>query len=123
MTIGNSARRKTAHDGDFFSVDDFEKRIIAAYNEGHAPSSLPADPAHGRSIISAGSGVFRDFSYIADEIPEFVADACVGCMDCVTMCPDTAILGKVVSEETLQSGLNQLSESDAEEMEGLWPHV
>jgi len=123
LTTGKRARRKTAHDEDFFSVEDFEQRIIGAYNAGHAPSSLPADPAHGRSIISAGSGVYRDFSYIADEIPEFVAEACVGCMDCVTMCPDTAILGKVVSEETLQGGLDGLSEQDAGEMEGLWPRV
>ena len=39
------------------------------------------------------------------------------------MCPDTAILGKVISEETLQEGLTGLDKNDAEEMEKLWPKV
>ena len=71
----------TAHDEDFFDKDDFEKRIIGAYNDGSAAESLPADTVHARSIIGPGSGKFRDFSYIAPEIPEFIAEACVGCMD------------------------------------------
>ena len=122
MTI-EQARKKTAHDKDFFDIDDFESRIVTSYNEGHAPTSLPADVTHARSIIGPGSGRLRDFSYIAPEIPEFLPDNCVGCMDCVTMCPDTAILGKVVSEETLQGGLTGLDEEQAGEMEKLWPKV
>ena len=49
-----------------------------------------------RSVVPAGTGALRDFSYIAPDIPEFLSNNCVGCMDCVTQCPDTAILGKVV---------------------------
>ena len=111
----------TAHDTEFFDKDDFENRIIAAYNEGDASDSLPADQVHARSIIGPGSGKFRDFSYIAPEIPEFIAEACVGCMDCVTMCPDTAILGKVVDEETLDINIQNLPEDNRAEMERLWP--
>ena len=88
MTI----RLPTAHDKDFFDIDDFENRIIRAYNDGSASDALAADSAHARSIIAAGSGRHRDFSYIAPEIPEFIADACVGCMDCVTMCPDLSLI-------------------------------
>ena len=115
------ARNLSAHDKEFFDLEDFEKRIVGSYNEGHAPSTLPADVTHARSIIGPGSGRLRDFSYIAPEIPEFLPDNCVGCMDCVTMCPDTAILGKVVSEETLQEGLLGLEEDQSEEMQKLWP--
>ena len=122
MTIKQS-RNLSAHDKDFFDIEDFENRIISSYNEGHAPTSLPADVVHARSLIGPGSGRLRDFSYIAPEIPEFLPDNCVGCMDCVTMCPDTAILGKVISEETLQEGLTGLSADEAEEMEKLWPKV
>lgn len=111
----------TAHDPEFFDVEDFKNRIVAAYNDGSASSELPADEVHARSIIAAGSGRYRDFSYIAPEIPIFKADACVGCMDCVTMCPDTAILGKVVTEENLNAELANLSDEDAEEMDSLWP--
>ncbi|DAC48634.1 MAG TPA: 4Fe-4S dicluster domain-containing protein [Candidatus Thalassarchaeaceae archaeon] len=116
-----SIRLPTAHDKDFFDIEDFENRIINAYNDGSASDSLSADSVHARSIIAAGSGRYRDFSYIAPEIPEFISESCVGCMDCVTMCPDTAILGKVVDEETLNTHLNILPQSEQEEMNTLWP--
>ena len=58
-----------------------------------------------RSLVPAGTGVLRDFSYIAPEIPEFDNDRCVGCMTCVTECPDTAILGKVAEPNVLDLAL------------------
>ncbi|HJL55345.1 MAG: thiamine pyrophosphate-dependent enzyme [Candidatus Thalassarchaeaceae archaeon] len=125
MTLGdpNPARKQTAHDKEFFDLEDFEQRIISAYNQGHAASSLPADVVHARSLIGPASGRFRDFSYIATEIPEFIAENCVGCMDCVTMCPDTAILGKVVREEALEEALLGMDKSDADGMRAMWPRV
>ena len=42
---------------------------------------------------------------IAPEIPEFIAANCVGCMDCVTECPDTAILGKVIPKAEMEAAL------------------
>ncbi len=102
-------------------MEDFTERIVAAYNDGSASASLPADAVHARSIIAAGSGRSRDFSYIGPEIPQFHPEACVGCMDCVTMCPDTAILGKVVDDQSLSNQLSDLDESESEEMERLWP--
>lgn len=95
---------------DFFELDlkaysaDFNERIINAYNAGD-DDDLPADISVARSLIPAGTGAFRDFSYIAPEIPEFNHDNCVGCMTCVTECPDTAILGKVVEPSVLDLAL------------------
>lgn len=83
---------------------DFNERIVNAYNEGD-DDSLPADISVARSLIPAGTGVLRDFSYIAPEIPEFNHNNCVGCMTCVTECPDTAILGKVVEPSVLDLAL------------------
>ncbi|MBX3010478.1 MAG: 4Fe-4S binding protein [Caldilineaceae bacterium] len=83
---------------------DFNARIINAYNDGD-DDALPADISVARSLIPAGTGVLRDFSYIAPEIPEFNHDNCVGCMTCVTECPDTAILGKVVEPSVLDLAL------------------
>lgn len=83
---------------------DFNERIVGAYNEGD-DDSLPADISVARSLIPAGTGVLRDFSYIAPEIPEFNHNNCVGCMTCVTECPDTAILGKVVEPSVLDLAL------------------
>ncbi|MBT4060123.1 MAG: 4Fe-4S dicluster domain-containing protein [Euryarchaeota archaeon] len=116
-----SIKLPTAHDEEFFDLEDFENRIVAAYNDGSASDGLAADVVHARSIIAAGSGRHRDFSYIAPEIPEFIAESCVGCMDCVTMCPDTAILGKVVSEENFNQQLGSLEEISHDEMNRLWP--
>ena len=75
---------------------DFNGRIIDAYNKGTAEKGLEADISTARSVIPAGTGALRDFSYIAPDIPEFIGENCVGCMECVTECPDTAILGKVI---------------------------
>lgn len=52
----------TAHDSEFFDLEDFENRIVAAYNDGSASATLAADAVHARSIIAAGSGRARDFS-------------------------------------------------------------
>ncbi|MBM4004926.1 MAG: thiamine pyrophosphate-binding protein [Planctomycetes bacterium] len=80
------------------NVNDFNDRVIRAYEEGIAEKELPADLAVARSLIPAGTATLRDFSYIAPDIPEYLPNNCTGCMDCVTLCPDTAILGKVLSE-------------------------
>ncbi len=86
-------------------IADFNDRVVGAYNSGLAERGLPADDMVARSIVPAGTGALRDFSYIAPDIPEFIPDKCVGCMECVTQCPDTAILGKVAEPATLEQQL------------------
>lgn len=94
-------------------VADFNERVVGAYNNGLADKGLPADDATARSIIPAATGALRDFSYIAPDIPEFIAANCVGCMECVVECPDTAILGKVAEPAVLEHKLAGI-EDDAE---------
>ena len=93
-------------------IEDFNERIVGAYNAGTAEKGLPADISVARSIIGPGTGVLRDFSYIAPEIPEFIPENCVGCMDCVTECPDTAILGKIATKEELDKELAKTTDPD-----------
>src|ERR1051325_1938542 len=93
-------------------IDDFNSRVIGAYNDGTAEKGLAADDDVARSIIPAGTAAFRDFSYIAPDIPEFITETCVGCMDCVTECPDTAILGKVVEPNTLEEKLAAIGDEE-----------
>src|SRR5437868_15551033 len=81
---------------DVLDVNDFNERIVGAYNDGSAELELEADLCTARSLIPAGTGALRDFSYIAPEIPLLNSENCLACMDCVTECRDTAILGKVV---------------------------
>ena len=96
-------------------VDDFNERIIRAYEDGTAEKDLPADLSVSRSLVPAGTATLRDFSYVAPEIPEYINDNCTGCMDCVTLCPDTAILGKVVGEQEWESRLAKIeNEKDRE---------
>src|ERR1700753_2776291 len=89
-------------------VNDFNERIIRSYEEGCAEKGLPADVSFARSLVPAGTATLRDFSYIAPDIPEYIPSNCTGCMDCVTLCPDTAILGKVLSESHLERLLTEI---------------
>src|SRR5947209_10358523 len=93
-------------------VTDFNERVIRGYEEGWGERDLPADLGLARSLVPAGTATLRDFSNISPEIPEYIPDNCTGCMDCVTECPDTAILGKVLSETELQQKLLTIPEED-----------
>src|SRR5690242_5472374 len=97
-------------------VHDFNDRIIRGYEEGSGEEELPADLSVARSLIPAGTATLRDFSYVAPEIPEYITENCTGCMDCVTECPDTAILGKVLAESTLEEKLKQIPDAADREM-------
>src|ERR1700740_2426565 len=101
-------------------VNDFNERIIRGYEEGWGERDLPADLSTARSLIPAGTATLRDFSNIAPEIPEYIPDNCTGCMDCVTECPDTAILGKVLSEKEWESKLNTVPEADRADYRKEW---
>lgn len=62
-----------------------------------APAGCPhAEAARACSWLPPGSAETRDFSQLAPDLPLLDADKCVGCMECVTQCPDSAILAKVV---------------------------
>jgi len=93
-------------------VEDFNERIIRGYEEGWGERDLPADLTVARSLIPAGTATLRDFSNISPEIPEYIPSNCTGCMDCVTECPDTAILGKVISEAEFEERLKIVPEAD-----------
>jgi pyruvate/2-oxoacid:ferredoxin oxidoreductase beta subunit/NAD-dependent dihydropyrimidine dehydrogenase PreA subunit len=93
-------------------VRDFNDRIIRGYEEGTGEKGLPADVSIARSLVPAGTAVLRDFSYVAPEIPQYVPENCTGCMDCVTECPDTAILGKVLAESDLEDKLASIEDQD-----------
>lgn len=82
----------------------FCQHVIAGYNRGAEPE-LEADIYVGRSLIPPATAALRDFSQLAPDIPEFIPDKCVGCMECVSQCPDTAILAGVVEPATLDEAL------------------
>ncbi len=95
---------------DVLDVKQFNDCVIQAYENGVAEKGLPADLPIARSIVPVGTAALRDFSYVAPEIPEYIADNCTGCMECVTLCPDTAILGKVTGEKDWRTKMDAIAD-------------
>jgi len=93
-------------------VDDFNRSVVAAYRRGVADAELPADAGVARSIIPPGTASVRDFSYLAPQIPEFIREACVGCMACVSACPDTAILGVALPESKVAGAVEDFAATE-----------
>ncbi|MBF0271536.1 MAG: 4Fe-4S binding protein [Magnetococcales bacterium] len=90
---------------------DRAREIMSAYNSG-AGSGQPADKFVACSLVPAGTGSYRDFSYIAPDLPEYDASHCVACMECVQNCPDSAIWGKVLPPDTVEKTLEAFGEEN-----------
>ena len=90
-------------------VDQFTADVLPSYETGRGDLELPADDGVARSIIPPGTAAGRDFSSLAPQIPEFVRDACVGCMSCVSTCPDTAILAVAQPESVLGPAIDRFA--------------
>ena len=101
-------------------VRNFMERVIPLYERGVGDIELEADIDTARSVVPAASAAPRDFSFIAPEIPEFIAENCVGCMECVTECPDTAILAKVMGRETVEKVLAGAGDEQRANLEPEW---
>lgn len=97
---------------DVVDIEDFNSRVIGLYEKGIGDIEAGADLDTARSAIPAATGGIRDFSSIAPEIPEFIQENCIGCMECVTECPDTAILGRVIPQSKLEPMLAALPEGE-----------
>jgi len=93
-------------------VDDFNRDVIGAYRANNADGALPADGSVARSIVPPGTAATRDFSHLAPRIPQFIADRCVGCMSCVNVCPDTAILGIALPESQVVERISAFAQTE-----------
>jgi len=94
-------------------VEQFDHSVVPAYRRGVADLELSADAGLARSIIPSGTAASRDFSHLAPRIPEFIAERCVGCMACVSACPDSAILGVVVPAPELAQRIETFAVAEA----------
>lgn len=95
-------------------VDEFNGAVMDAYRRGAGSSDLPADSGVARSLLPPGTAASRDFSHLAPRIPDFIREACVGCMSCVNACPDTAILGIALPESVGASAITAFAASEAD---------
>jgi pyruvate ferredoxin oxidoreductase beta subunit len=103
-------------------VDDFNSVVVDAYQHGTADGALPADAGVARSVIPPGTAAIRDFSGLAPRIPEFISSACVGCMTCVNVCPDTAILGIAQPPSVLDPAIEAATDGDDDAASSLREH-
>ncbi|MBI3074350.1 MAG: 4Fe-4S binding protein [Deltaproteobacteria bacterium] len=85
-------------------LNEFRLRVLTEYEKGTAYRGLPADEAVALSLVPPGTGLYRDMSNIAPALPVLSKDACVGCMECVTACPDSALVATVVPESRADQG-------------------
>jgi pyruvate/2-oxoacid:ferredoxin oxidoreductase beta subunit/Fe-S-cluster-containing hydrogenase component 2 len=95
-------------------VDDFNSSVVDAYRRGVADSELGSDAWVARSVIPPGTAATRDFSGLAPTIPEFVLDACVGCMSCVSACPDSAIFGIAQPGSVIDGAIDDFASTQAD---------
>jgi pyruvate/2-oxoacid:ferredoxin oxidoreductase beta subunit/Pyruvate/2-oxoacid:ferredoxin oxidoreductase delta subunit len=102
------ARRAFDLDG---YISDFRGSVLEAYGTGAADAELGADEAVGRSIIPSGTAAVRDFSSLSPLIPGFDPEKCVGCMACVSVCPDSAIFACAQPRSVLTTALDDLKNS------------
>jgi homotetrameric NADPH-dependent glutamate synthase len=98
-------------------LDDFDRDVLSLYRRGVAESELPADALVARSLIPPGTAAGRDFSTLAPTFPEFLADACTGCMLCVNACPDSALYASVLPEPTLADAAAAAFDGEAPDAE------
>jgi pyruvate/2-oxoacid:ferredoxin oxidoreductase beta subunit/Pyruvate/2-oxoacid:ferredoxin oxidoreductase gamma subunit/Pyruvate/2-oxoacid:ferredoxin oxidoreductase delta subunit len=91
-------------DADGPVAPGFCDHIIEQYTRGR-DADLDADLYIARSLMPPSSAALRSFRNLAPEIPQFLASNCVGCMECVNECPDTAILAKVIEPPELDRQL------------------
>ena len=103
-------------------VEDFGRSVVPAYRKGIADRELPADAGLARSIIPPGTAAVRDFSHLAPTIPELIAEKCVGCMACVSACPDSAIMGIVTPAPELATRIETAADGDATRAAALQSH-
>jgi pyruvate/2-oxoacid:ferredoxin oxidoreductase beta subunit/Pyruvate/2-oxoacid:ferredoxin oxidoreductase delta subunit len=91
--------------------EDFNTNVIDAYRRGVADVELPADAGVGRSLMAPGTAGVRDFSALSPHIPQFVAEKCVGCMACVSACPDSAIYATAQPKGSLTKAIDAFAAS------------
>ena len=87
-------------------IKDFEGTVIDSYRRGVADADLPADEVAARSLIAPGSAASRDFSALSPMIPALLAEKCVGCMVCVSACPDSAIFATAQPKGALAASVS-----------------
>jgi pyruvate/2-oxoacid:ferredoxin oxidoreductase beta subunit/NAD-dependent dihydropyrimidine dehydrogenase PreA subunit len=79
-------------------LDEVRDLILPAYGAVNGDDALLADEAFARSAMPAGTASARDMRRLAPTLPVIDPERCVGCMACVSACPDSALVAMAQPE-------------------------
>jgi len=82
-----------AASANFFDREYYDDVVASHFCDGTI-AEAPVLPGTGL-FMPAGSAAWKDKGLFRRNVPEFVADLCIGCMDCALVCPDAAIPNSV----------------------------
>lgn len=87
--------------------DSFCEQIIGT---GACPNRASATASMERASAIPAAELVRSLRHDAAEIPRIDMERCVGCMECVALCPDVAIVGRVVEAEDMNRVLSGIAD-------------
>ncbi|MCW5965737.1 MAG: 4Fe-4S binding protein [Bryobacterales bacterium] len=90
--------------------DNFCEQIIGSGACPNRGDSWRAEQ-QARAQAEPAVALVRSFRHDAPEIPVIDMERCVGCMECVALCPDVAILGRVAPEDALAKRLQAVDDA------------
>ena len=73
----------------FLDREYFED-VVASHFRNGSIAEAPVLPGTGL-FMPPGSAAWKDKGMFRRSAPDFIADLCIGCMDCALICPDAAI--------------------------------
>lgn len=79
-------KKKDQEKYPLFKMSSFDKEYRAGYGYDQ-----PASPLASVGIMAAATGATASKYVARREIPLFIEENCTQCMDCITVCPDTAL--------------------------------
>jgi pyruvate-ferredoxin/flavodoxin oxidoreductase len=105
---GDNGNRKSP----LFKMSTFDKEFRSGLGY-HQPSS----PLASVGIMASATGATASKYVARREIPVLIADMCTQCMDCITVCPDTALpnTAQDISKVLLTAIQNYVSDDSARE--------
>lgn len=98
-------------DGKSRDLRGFESEVLTPYLQGKGDHEAPADERAARSLIPPLTATRRSFSAVASQFPQFIAEKCVACMECVIQCPDAAIYARANPEKDRDEALNRVEDA------------